>query len=370
MNARILKKIRSFRFATAMTVIGLTLISFQNCAPAQLCADPSDTTCNTDTENSGSSDSPSTGNPSTGNPVYGGGGSNGGGFGSTGGATNSGGGSGSNGTVNVGGGNGGGSGGGFGGGGSGGGSGGGVDVGAFRIVTQPASISVNEFADIQLQVGVGGGSPPYSFQWYKDGAAVNALVGTFFLFYDTADNYSKEGNYYVTVKDSTGATLQSSMARVSIVEPAVGCNAGTYYTFTSATYDYTSLIPGFLDSPRGKHLLPSGFPGSEVVLNIPAKYTGLSTYSFGAVAYRGQATLSCKSTVPRIHTPVKNPQYTNEFSSAAYNDSAYWQYQGSILFECRNQKLRLVSNTCNWKQIKAFDDNYHSGGNDSPGHGN
>lgn len=370
MNARILKKIRSFRFATAMTVIGLTVLSFQNCAPAQLCADGS---ANSASCPSKSTDNPSTENKSP-NSSGNGSGNNSGGFGSTGGSVSNGssGGSGNSGTVTIGNGSGGGgssSGGGFGSGGSSGGSGGSSDTN-LKITSQPSSVSVNEFADFQLDVAAYGGTPPYTYQWYKDNTALNAMIGSFYILFDTADTWAKEGNYYVVIKDSAGATVQSNTVRVSVVEPPVGCNAGTYFTFTNSTYDYTGLIPGFIDSPRGKHLLPSGFPNSSIVLGIPGKYTGLATYSFPAVAFGAQATLSCRSNVPRIHTPTKNPQYSSDYSDYSYTDSAYWQYQGSIVFECRNQKLRFVVNTCKWVQVKAFDDNYSGGYNDSPGHGN
>jgi hypothetical protein len=355
-SSRINKRV--VRLATLALFSGIILINFQNCAPAQMCSSSKDAaSCK---EQSGSSNQASTGsgnkNPTNNN---GSSGNNSGGFGSTNGSVNNGGSGsgGGSGTVVIGGG---GTGGGSGGGGSGGGGssgGGGTGSTALYIFKQPASVTVNEFATLQLDVQASGGKPPYTYQWYKDNGL---LAQNFYILSLDASSWKVEGAYYVIVKDSAGASVQSSIARVGVAEPAVGCNAGTYFTLTSATYDWNDLIGGFIDGPRGKYLLPRGFPGSEVFNSMPTSYSGVSNYNFGAVAYLGKAALSCRTTVPRIHTPQQNPQGSGEYGTT-YDDTANYKYEGSINFECRNQKLKFISNTCNWRYIPPPPD-YGGGG--------
>ncbi|WP_291515612.1 immunoglobulin domain-containing protein [Bdellovibrio sp. ArHS] len=359
MNTRILKKIRKFRVFSGLLIMSLTVLSFQNCAPAPM---------EEKTEGSTSSSSTSKDSTSIWNSRPSSGGNNGVSIGG-----GSGGSSGSGGSVGVGSGSGGnsGSGGGSigvgGGGASGSGSGGGVGTGGggtpsqtgFRIAKQPEGVTVVEGGDINLEVVATGGVQPYTYQWYKDSKAMTGVWGTYSFISDSATSYTKEGTYYVVVKDASGKSVQSVLARVSITEPAVGCTAGSYFTFTEASYDAAyGYFPEYFDGPRGKFLLHSSYDTLNFLYNNRS-FTKLSDYNVpSTLSYLQQTFVSCRTTIPRIHSPQPNPSYQYEWGVDRYADNGYWNYHGRITFECRNKKLKLVSNTCQWVQ----DPNYNSGG--------
>ncbi|WP_413569369.1 hypothetical protein ACLWBD_02155 [Bdellovibrio sp. HCB117] len=362
MNTRILKKIRKFRVFSGLLIMSLTVLSFQNCAPAPMEEKTEGSTSSSSTSKDSSSVWNSRPSSGGGNGVtIGGGGSSGGGgtvgvgSGSSGGNTGSGGGS-----VGVG------------SGGSGGSSGGGVNPGGggtpsqtgFRIVTQPQGVTVQEGAQYSLEVLVTGGTQPYTYQWYKDSKAMTGVWGTYSFISDSATSYSKEGTYYVIVKDATGKSVQSTLARVSISEPAVGCTAGSYFTFTEAAYDAAyGYFPEYFDGPRGKFLLHSSYDTLNFLYNN-RNFTKLSDYNVPAnLSYLQQTTVSCRTTIPRIHTPQPNPSYQYDSGYGRYDDNGYWTYHGRISFECRNKKLKLLTNTCQWVHNPNYDNGNGGGGN-------
>lgn len=356
MNGRILKKIRNFRLFSGLLIMALTVLSFQNCAPQNATCSDNSSNCS----NEGSTSSPSTSTnqgsiwssrPGNGNSsgVNIGGGSGGGSVSAGGSGGNSGS---SGGGIAVG-----------GGGSSSGGGGGGVSTGGnddpknttFRITKQPQGVSVLEKADFQLDVTIAGGDGPYTFQWYKDSKAISGGFGNYSSYMDNASSYSKEGTYYVVVKDGNGQSIQSSLARVSILEPAVGCVAGSYFTYTVSSYDTAYKYFGeYFDGPKGKFLLHSSFDIYNF-LYPNASWVGLSTYSVpSALQYLQKTWMSCLTTVPRIHTPQPNPGFPTDYwyynNSQKYNDGYGYNYKGTITFECRNKKLKFVSNTCAWEK--------------------
>lgn len=349
MNGRILRKIRNFRVFSALLIASLTIVSFQNCAPQSSfcsgdCAEGSTTGAS---KGGGSSGSTSAGGGRTdiwGSRPGGSGGVNmGGGSNSTGAGSGSGGGGGA---VTIGGGGSGGSSGGIstGGGSS---SGGGSSDGTFRIIKQPESASVQEQADFQMEVAVSGGSQPYTYQWYVNSKAVTGGFGNYAFLAGRADSWKNEGTYYVVIKDGKGQSLQSTMARVTILEPAVGCSAGKYFTFTNATYDQGyNYFTEYFDGPRGKFLLHQAYDIYNMLFPYPS-YSALTHFNVPSnLAYLDKTWVSCRSTIPRIHSPAVNPGYTEYYDRFA--DSAEWKYEGSVGFECRNKKLKFISNTCKW----------------------
>lgn len=325
----------------------LTIVSFQNCAPQNALCEGSD--CESGSTE-GSSTSGSSGNTNSSiwtsrpgsNTTMGGGtsGSVGTGSGSSSGSSGGGG-------VTVGGGSGGSSGGGsvsIGGGSS---SGGSAQDTTFKITKQPEGVNVQEKADFQLDVTVNGGTGPYTFQWYRNNKAVTGGFGNYSFFSDNADSWSKEGTYYVVIKDARGQSLQSSMARVTILEPAVGCTAGKYFTYTNQTYDQGyNYFTEYFDGPRGKFLLHQSYDIYNMLFPYPS-YSKLTYFNVPSnLKYLEKTWISCRSTIPRIHTPAVNPNY--EYYHDRYDDNEYYRYDGTITFECRNKKLKLVSNTCKW----------------------
>ncbi|WII70633.1 hypothetical protein QJS83_09200 [Bdellovibrio sp. 22V] len=343
MTKRILKRIRNFRVLSGLLITFLTILSFQNCAPQ-----------NSFNSNEGANSSPSTDGNKSGGSIWDSrpGSGSGSGInigGGSGGGVNVGGSGGSGGAIVVGGGS---SGGGSTGGGSvtpGGSGGGGTVNNTFRITSQPKSLSVLEKNDFQLEVVIAGGKAPFTFQWYKDGKSIDGGFGNYAFYYDNASSWSKDGNYHVVIKDGSGQALQSSIARVTISEPATGCSATSYFTFTNASYDAAYNYFGeYFDGPRGKFLLNRSYDAHGFLYSYPS-YVGLSAYNVGALSYLQKTTFSCRTTIPRIHTPQQNPSWDYEYGyNNRYEDNDQHVYSGGIVFECRNQKLKLISNTCQW----------------------
>lgn len=363
MNKPVRDKIRRIRVLGGLFVTSLFIISFQNCAVQKKACAPGSADCSSDGSNSGSGSSTS---DSSGSSIWGSRPSSSGGGVSSGGSggTYTGGGSSGGGPVVGGGGgsSGGGSGGPVIGGGGGGGGGGGYDT-TFRITQQPQTISVLEGARYQIEVVVLGGKSPYSYQWYKNGQAIGDGLGVYSFISDQATSYTKEGTYYVIVRDATGKSIQSSVARMIIQEPAVGCTAGSYFTFTVGTYDQSyGYFKEYLDGPRGKFLLHSSYD-THNFLYPNRTYTGLSDYNVPTnLDYLGKTWISCRTTVPRIHTPTQNPGYNYDSGGGPFDDNGYWTYDGSIEFECHNKKLKLIANTCKW--VNHPDYNPGGGGGD------
>lgn len=364
MNRRILKKIRNFRAFSGLLIVSLTILSFQNCAPQNSTCTKDASGCN----NESSKSSSSSGNNS--NSIWdtrpGTGGASGvgiGGGGSGGGVSpgGTGGGSGSGGGIGIGGGSGGSTGGGnvgVGGGGTGTGSGGGSTDNSFRIVQQPKNVSVQEQGQFQLDVVASGGRYPFTYQWYKDNAPINDGgfgLASYPTYINTANSYTLQGTYYVVVTDADGKRVQSNVAQVTIQEPAVGCDAGSYFTYTNAQFDYSKYFAEYFDSPRGKYLLHSSYDVYGTLYSNRG-YAKLSDYQVpSALAYMGKTWISCRTSIPRIHTPQTNP------SAGSYADNDQYSYQGNIAFECHNKKLKLLNNTCQWVKNPNYRDD--RGGN-------
>lgn len=336
---------RQIRLGFIFSLIFLGLLAFQNCAPSQQCS-----LQNPCASGSSSSTSPTTasssnlvlGNTSSGSSS---------GFGPSSGAASSGG------SVSSGGGS-------FGGSSSGGtpftgasGTSSGTS-GPLQITAQPTSLSIPVNQNFQFGVAVAGGTTPYSYQWYKNGVALTA--GTYYFYADTAAGFMDAGSYYVVVTDAAHATVTSVTVQLAINDAVLGCNAGNYFTYTNATLDIDDFFENYFAGPLGKFLLADSFPGASTILSIPSSYSGLVEWRFPAMTYHQPEAIACASNIPRIHTATANP------STGSTADNEYYQYQGGVNFECQNNKLLFVSDTCHWVQIQAEPSSF-GGGNDGGG---
>ncbi|UOE99977.1 hypothetical protein [Bdellovibrio reynosensis] len=352
MKGRILKRIRNFRLFSALIIASLTILSFQNCAPAN-----PDSTCAEGDSSCAKEEQTSLSSSSAQNSIWdkrpgGSGGSvSAGGKGASGGSSSSSSGGGASsvsassggaisvgsGAVNTG---------------SGrpntGSSSGNTNNNTFRIVEQPQSIGVNEGARFDLHVDVAGGKSPYTFHWYLNGKLIEGGQNEYSTLSDYADTYRKEGTYYVEIKDAGGATLKSSLARVAIQEPAVGCDGGSYFTYTNGTYDSGyQFFTEYFDGPRGKFLLHQSYDSYNILYRF-RDITKLYDYNIPrTLAYMEKITINCRTDIPRIHTKQPNPNWEDYYGNR-YNDGNGYRYQGAITFECHNKKLKLLSNSCAW----------------------
>lgn len=338
--------------AAAVLFVTVTIISFQNCAPPQLACDGSTSTdCSpTNTPKPPTESSPTTpeiggGNTSESGAISIPGGSSGGaGSSSSSGLTLPSSTTPSSGSSSV-----------------------DYSNKTFRIVTPPKAVTVAEGAFFNLSVSVYGGTPPYKYEWFKDGALIKNYNGAYYS--NRADRYSREGLYKVRIKDTAGSTVESAQVRLSIKPEEGPCAQGTYVALKKDVSEYPNvepLIDMFVFGGK-KYLISS----KNDIINsfyssgfMQSKH--FSSYNTsGTIKYKGLLNLSCTTAIPNVHQPEKNPgaPYTgcDDYwcgSSENYNDGAGWKYDGTITFECVNNKFRLLSNSCKWSQVPQQDWGY------------
>lgn len=333
-HLRFLKMKRQIRIGFIFSLIGLALLAFQNCAPGQQCSlqNPCATSSSSTSPVAESSSAGSSSGSSFGS-------SNGSSFGASSGFA-----PGSTSSVNTG--------SGFGG------SSVGTSTpitsgtgtssasgGALRITSQPQAQSVTIGQNFTLNVSVTGGTQPYTYQWYQNNVAITGM--NFYLYTNTAEGFADDGAYYVTVTDANKTTIASVAVQVTVNDAVAGCVAGTYFTYTNATVDIDDYIENYFAGPAGKFLISSALPYASTILSFPASYSGLVEWTFPAMSYHQPTTIACTSNVPRIHTPANNPY------GGGLANNAYYQYEGSVNFECQNNKLLFVSDTCHWVEVSA-----------------
>lgn len=365
MGNYLLNKQRYINIFSGLFIVLTTMIAFQNCGPQLTqCTDENTTNCTPADSTKGSTSSSSSRSLANGSngSVWGGSGGGSIGGGGIGGIGAGGGGSGG-GAIGGGGGGGTGNGGPTLGGGGNGGGGGSTSPGdstnnIFRITRQPVSVTVQEGNDWQMDISLLGGKTPYSYQWYKDNTAASGFTANYSSFVGEARSYTEEGTYYVVVKDATGAAIRSSVARLIIQEPKVGCPAGSYFTFTNSQYDEghsPRYFTEYFDGPRGKMLLHSSYDTLNVLFQN-RRFSKLEEYSIPTtLSYLDKTYISCRTSVPRIHTPQQNPGYSFDSGSDRYADGFGYTYKGALEFECHNKKIKLIANTCKWALVPNTD---------------
>ena len=179
-----------------------------------------------------------------------------------------------------------------------------------------------------------GGKFPYTYQWYRNDTKVTRVPSTNSELRDQADNYNAvEGVYHVEVTDAAGATLKSERVRVVITEVEGPCATGIYFTFSNANFDSYGYIPNYLDGPRGKFLLHSSFDRYNTIFG-GGRFAGLQQFRIDtSLKYLDKVDIACSNPIHRINSPM---------------GGGYGLVSGVVTFECRNSRLKFVSNTCQW----------------------
>ena len=214
-------------------------------------------------------------------------------------------------------------------------TGGGNTDTTFRITKQPESINVIEGKAFTLEVALAGGKAPYSYQWYKNDKIVSDIYGIYSQLMAEATSYTVEGDYYVIVKDASGASIQSLLARIRVTEVIGDCPGGSYFTFTEARYDQSyNYFTEYFDGPKGKFILHSSYDKQNIVFSA-GRFAGLAVFNVPSLSYLEKTDVACNVPIPRINAPPGNYR---------------WNYTGVVTFECHNKRLKLVSNTCQWNQ--------------------
>jgi hypothetical protein len=107
----------------------------------------------------------------------------------------------------------------------------------------PLSDSISVGNSVLFTSTVGGGSPPYGYQWYLDSSPVSGATSASWTF-----SPSISGIYYVYLKiaDSTSNTTQSETAHITVASPPVGGYSFHIDGHTSASplTPYLTLIAG------------------------------------------------------------------------------------------------------------------------------
>jgi Zn-dependent metalloprotease len=91
-----------------------------------------------------------------------------------------------------------------------------VAAGGLSIATQPNSVSVAAGATASFTVGASGGTSPYVYKWYRNGALISGATSPTYSF--TAQTTDNGASFYATVTDSatTPATVTSSTATLTV----------------------------------------------------------------------------------------------------------------------------------------------------------
>lgn len=227
---------------------------------------------------------------------------------------------------------------------------------ALRITTDLKSLTLGEGANFEFGFQFSGGYGPFDIQWFHDGQPMDSdYFGT--IYYGQANRYEIEGEYYVVVTDkNNGSKVQTSKARITIIDNNVPCVARPHYTATVNHPNFTYYYSLFA-TPRGQVMHPAtqaelspmnldSFNGTALSYIGLARFNGFPNAGFGQ-----RHGFACKTTIPGIHQPTPNPggYGGDDWWYSQYEDSTIYKYEGSIDFECRGNKWILKSNNCNWK---------------------
>ncbi|WP_317203766.1 M4 family metallopeptidase [Janthinobacterium sp.] len=155
--------------------------------------------------------------------------------------------------------------------------------GALAITTQPASVSVAPGASASFAVGAGGGTAPYSYKWYRNGALISGA---------NAASYS-----FTAQTADSGAVFKASVTDAA--SPAVTATSG------NATLTVASGTANELITNGGFEAGATGWSGTTGAIGTFAGQTAFEGTKYAWLGGNGTATtetLSQSVTIPAAAT--------------------------------------------------------------------
>jgi hypothetical protein len=186
------------------------------------------------------------------------------------------------------------------------------------IVTPPASSTIFAFESATLSV-VADGSPPFTYQWFKNASLVGGATNASLTLMNATTNDA--GSYFVRVSNSRGAT-NSAAAVITVIDPPANLTDGLVLHLRldetsggiandSSGFDRHGTLQGFTGTPWTSGLVdgaltfnPDGAGGDDVVLvandaalNFDSSLEfSFSTWVNGNPAQEAGAPIICKGT--------------------------------------------------------------------------
>ena len=142
---------------------------------------------------------------------------------------------------------------------------GGAGGGAVSISTQPASVTAAAGATVSFAVGASGGTAPYSYKWFRNGAQISGATSpTYTLQAQTADNGAV---FNATVTDSSSPAATATSANATLTVSSTG-GGGSVERVTNGGFESST----------------TGWSGSTGVIG---SFSGQSAYEGSRYAWLG-----------------------------------------------------------------------------------
>jgi uncharacterized repeat protein (TIGR01451 family) len=182
------------------------------------------------------------------------------------------------------------------------------------ITTQPTGSTITAGSAANLSVVAGGGTAPYSYQWYSgiSGDTSSPISGATLASYTTG-SITTPGtyNYWVKVSDSAFQSVDSQTATVTVNPGAADhfslsgpatVNAGSAFSLTLTAYDqYNNIATGYTGKVH--------FTGGGTGASLPADYT-FTSGDAGTHIFTNEATLRARDSQTITVTDTVNAALT------------------------------------------------------------
>jgi len=217
---------------------------------------------------------------------------------------------------------------------------------ALSVSITPTSATLDLGQSQLFNSTVSGGTSPYSYQWYLDGAAVSGATGPSWTF---TPGSTGSYNVYVKVADSVSATATSNTATVAvngalsitILPTSVILDVGQSQTFTSSVsggtspYSYQWYLDGaavsgatsaswtFTPSSSGSYTV-------YVIVNDSASTPATATSNTASVSVNPQLTVSVSPSTATIYLS-QSQNFTASPSGGTSPYTYQWYENGSLV---------------------------------------